>query len=323
MNLRGATDADYPALADLQGAVWPDHATTGDLLAHEDRELRDHPRQPHLWRAVAEEGGRAVGTAYAIQYPGMFHPDRYHVDVFVHPQAQGRGVGLALASALEAHLGERGARELLSGTREDCPRGLAFLARQGFGEVMRFFDNVLELGEFDSSAWEAAARLPDGYRRATLADLLAEVGEETAWPAYFDAVVEIREDVPRTGEATPIVFEHFRKRGDDPRFLPEGIFFALTPKGQIAAMTELYTDGVDPTKLHTGLTGARRAHRRRGLALALKLAALGVARERGAASVWTGNATTNAPMLALNTRLGFRPRPAWIEMQRGTVEVDR
>ena len=99
-----------------------------------------------------------------------------------------------------------------------------------------------------------------------------------------------------------------------------GVLFALTLEGQVAAMTELYTDGVDPTKLHTGLTGARREHRRRGLALALKLAALGVARERGTASVWTGNATTNAPMLALNTRLGFRPRTAWIEMQRGRVE---
>ena len=27
------------------------------------------------------------------------------------------------------------------------------------------------------------------------------------------AVENIREDVPRTGEATPLVFEHFRKRG--------------------------------------------------------------------------------------------------------------
>ncbi|WP_102127294.1 GNAT family N-acetyltransferase [Deinococcus planocerae] len=320
MNVREATDADYPALADLQGTVWPDHGTTGDLLAHEDRELRDHPRGPHLWRVVVEEDGRVVGTASALQYPGMFHPDRYHVDLLVHPEAQGRGVGRALAGAMDAHLGERGARELLSGTQEDCPRGLAFLARQGFAEVMRFFDNVLELGEFDPSAWEDAARLPAPYRQATLAEVIAEVGEEPAWHAYFDAVVEIREDVPRTGEATPIVFEHFRKRGDDPRFLPQGVFFALTPGGEVAAMTELYTDAVDPAKLHTGLTGARRAHRRKGLALALKLAALGVARERGAASVWTGNATTNAPMLALNTRLGFRPRPAWIEMRRGTVE---
>lgn len=199
MNVREAESADYPALADLQGAVWPDHATTGDLLAHEDRELRDHPRRPHLWRVVAEEGGQVVGTAYAIQYPGMFHPGRYHVDVFVHPGAQGRGVGRALAGRLDGHLRERGARELLSGTREDCPRGLAFLDKQGFSEVMRFFDNVLALDEFNPAPWGDAARLPAPYRQVTLAGLLSEVGEEAAWQAYFDAVEEIREDVPCTG----------------------------------------------------------------------------------------------------------------------------
>lgn len=57
------------------------------------------------------------------------------------------------------------------------------------------------------------------------------------------------------------------------------------------------------------------------MALALKVAALRVARDLGAREVWTGNATTNAPMLALNDRLGFRPRVAWVEMQRGQVDA--
>lgn len=320
--VREMADADYPALADLLGAVWPEHATTGETLAHEDGELRTHPRQPHLWRVVAEEGGRVVGTASALQYPGMFHPDRYHADVLVHPQVQGRGVGLALAGVLEVHLTERGAREVQAGTREDCPRGLTFLARHGFTEAMRFFDNVLDLAGFGRAPW-AAVRLPFPYRLVSFAELRAEVGPEVAWSAYFAAVVSIREDVPRTGEATPLAFEHFRKRESDPRFMPEGVLFALTPEGEVAALTELYGHPADPARLHTGLTGARREHRRRGLALALKFVAIDLARERGVQSLWTGNATTNLPMLTLNERLGFRPRPAWIEMRRGSVEGAR
>jgi len=319
VRVREAGAADFPALAEVLGAVWPEHATTADTLAHEDAELRDHPGRPHLWRLVAEDGGRVVGAAWAVQYPGMFHPDRYHVDLLVRPEAEGRGVGRALAGALETHLTARGARELLAGTREDRPRGLVFLERHGFAEAMRFFDNVLDLEGFDPGPWAQAIRLPDSYRRVSLADLAEEAGEEAAWRAYFDAVVEIRADVPRTGEATPVVYEHFRKRAHDPRFTPQTVLFALTAAGEVAALTELYRDAVDASRQHTGLTGARRAHRRRGLALALKLAALELARERGAASVWTGNATTNVPMLALNTRLGFVPRPAWIEMRRGGV----
>ncbi|MEF2279813.1 GNAT family N-acetyltransferase [Deinococcus sp. YIM 134068] len=320
MNVREATEADLPALVEVLNAVWPQHATTAETLAHEDAELRAHPTRPHLWRIVAEEGGGIVGVASAMQWPGMFHPGRYHLDLLVHPEAGGRGVGRALARVLEDHLTARGAREVLAGTQEDRPRGLAFLARHGFTEAMRFFDNVLDLSAFDPAPWRDAARLPSPYRRVTLTDLVTEVGEEAAWRAYFAAVEAIREDVPRTGEATPLVSEHFRKQEEDARFMPDGILFALTPEGEVAALTELYGDPADPGKLHTGLTGARREHRRRGLALALKLAALDLARERGAASVWTGNATTNAPMLTLNERLGFRPQPAWIEMRRGSVE---
>lgn len=39
------------------------------------------------------------------------------------------------------------------------------------------------------------------------------------------------------------------------------------------------------------------------------------ASEAGVQVMWTGNVTANAPMLALNTRLGFRPRPAYIEFR--------
>ncbi len=54
-------------------------------------------------------------------------------------------------------------------------------------------------------------------------------------------------------------------------------------------------------------------------ALALKPAALQLAGEMGIREVWTSNASTKLPMLALHERLGFRPRPAFIEMCWGGV----
>ncbi|WP_019587319.1 GNAT family N-acetyltransferase [Deinococcus apachensis] len=320
MNVREATEADLPVLARIMNAVNPRHPLTAELLGHELRSLREHPLNPYVGVWLAEEDGRAVGTGFLMQPPGMFHPGRYWAEVMVLSEATGRGMGRALADVLEACLEARGAQEVQAGAYEDEPRGLAFLTRRGFTETLRYFDNVLDLTAFDPATWTGEAQLPEGLRAVSLAELIAEQGEDAAWRAYHSAFGEIREDVPRTGEATPLPFEAFRERGEGPTFLPWGVLLAVTDVGEVLALTEMYADSTDATRINTGLTGTRRAWRRRGLGLALKLAALGVARERRIQTVWTNNATTNLPMLALNERLGFRPRPAFIEMRRGSVE---
>jgi mycothiol synthase len=317
VKIRPFTDADYPALAALQQAVWPTQTVSADSLQHDDQELRNHPRQPHWWRIVAEDsGGRVVGAASAVQWPGMFDPHRYHADLMVLPDAEGRGVGRALAEVVWAHLQARGAREIMAGTQEDRPRGLAFLAHWGFAEAMRFFDSVLDVQTFDAAPFADAAQLAPGYRAVSLADLSTELGADAAWAAYCAGFAQARADVPRTGEASPLLESEFRKRETHPQFWPEAVLLAVhEPTGEVAALTELWFDPADESRLNTGLTGTARNHRRLGLALALKLMALEQARARGAATLWTGNASSNRPMLNINERLGFVKEPAWIETQ--------
>lgn len=320
--LRPATDADLGALADLLTAVNPRHPQTADSLAHDLHSLRSHPLGLHVAQWVAHTpDGALLGVASVLQFGGMYHPDRYHAEVGVHPGARGQGVGAALAAHVTTHLEARGAREILAGAYEDEPRSLHFLTARGFREVMRFFDNVLDMADFDADAWADRATLPDGLRAVTLADLSAELGEDAAHRAFYAGWLAAREDVPRTAPATLVAYEDFLTRLDRPEHLPRGTLLAVTPSGEVAALSELHRDLHDPQRLNTGLTGTTRAWRRQGLALALKVAALRVARDLGAREVWTGNATTNAPMLALNDRLGFRPRVAWVEMQRGQVDA--
>jgi len=54
-------------------------------------------------------------------------------------------------------------------------------------------------------------------------------------------------------------------------------------------------------------TGTRRAYRGRGLALAVKLASINWAAANGITRLLTYNDATNAPMLAVNARLGYQP----------------
>jgi len=60
-----------------------------------------------------------------------------------------------------------------------------------------------------------------------------------------------------------------------------------------------------PQTLQTGLTGVRKSHRRKGLALALKLRAAAFAKAYGARYIRTSNHQANRSMLAINEAMGF------------------
>jgi GNAT superfamily N-acetyltransferase len=66
--------------------------------------------------------------------------------------------------------------------------------------------------------------------------------------------------------------------------------------------------------LNVGMTGVLRAHRRMGIATALKVRAIQFAQTYGARWIETGNEENN-PMLQINLRLGFQPAPAWLSFE--------
>ena len=61
--------------------------------------------------------------------------------------------------------------------------------------------------------------------------------------------------------------------------------------------------------MHNAFTGVERAYRGRKLGLALKLLAIQCARSYGATSIMTDNDSQNAPMLAINRKLGYKSEP--------------
>src|SRR5439155_22098517 len=71
-----------------------------------------------------------------------------------------------------------------------------------------------------------------------------------------------------------------------------------------------------PDAAFNAFTGVDPAYRGRGIATALKLLGVRHARRLGARYVWTDNDSTNAPMLAINRKLGYRPRPGQLRVER-------
>ena len=72
--------------------------------------------------------------------------------------------------------------------------------------------------------------------------------------------------------------------------------------------------GSDDVAWHD-MTAVRRAWRGQGLAVALKATTIARAIEHGLTTLETGNDVDNAPMRAVNARLGYRPIPDFLTMR--------
>jgi RimJ/RimL family protein N-acetyltransferase len=100
-------------------------------------------------------------------------------------------------------------------------------------------------------------------------------------------------------------FEEWLVFWDSPRTAKEGSF-AVVDGGRVVA-TALISADPEHARALNNFTGTLRSHRGRGLATLAKLASIRWASEHGIVSMATTNDERNAPMLAVNRKLGYEP----------------
>jgi GNAT superfamily N-acetyltransferase len=139
----------------------------------------------------------------------------------------------------------------------------------------------------------------------------------------YRLINELYEDVPSSEPRTSLTYTYFRDhRQADPRLLPAACFVAVH-RGEYVGVTELKATEAED-ELTTGLTAVKQPYRHSGLALALKVRSIAYAKAHGCRAIRTSNDALNAPVLALNERLGFvrQPHP-WFGLvkQREPMEM--
>ncbi len=314
--IRAFKESDYPAIAKVFNAAWPDEAHSEAGLLEDDS-----THSPHIkWgRFVAELDGQIVGEAHYTQFEGMYHPQKFGAWITVKPRFRGQGIGKALYAQLLNALKPHDPISILSSTREDQTHALAWLQKLGYEEKMRFWESRLDVQAFDFTPYAGKIEAIEaaGFELKSLKELESD-------PQYkeknYDLWLEVRQDVPRPGEISEVSFADYCKWVfESSYFLRQGFFVAIDKaSGAYVATSGLWkTDG---DYLSIGLTGTRRAYRRKGLALALKLKATQFAKEYGAKELRTGNESNNRAMLSINEGMGFVKQPIWADFIKSFKE---
>jgi GNAT superfamily N-acetyltransferase len=278
--IRDLETEDLPALTSLVRGLLP-------TMVVSERGL-DHMRKSTRWWVAEDDDGAIVAAGRAGRFGRCW--------VGVAPEARGRGLGAELAARAEAMLREAGHAEAVAWT--DDEGGAGFAKRLGFTEVRRKPVSVLRL----KGAELPPLQVPPGVTLVPLVDLADRLRElhALAMAAHADDPAD-----PLDSEQS---FEDWLR--DDlgvPDLDFHGSVVAVVDD-RLAALAFVASDG--SARAENEFTGTHPAYRGRGLATLVKLSTLHWARSRGIREIWTGNDSENAPMLAVNHKLGYEPAGA-------------
>jgi len=295
-------DIDFPRMAAIMSSINPEPTTAEELREWQEQEAPGTIRQR---TAAIDERGYFVGYSDGQRDPWM-KQGRFWLTVRVDPAFRGRGTGKLLYTNVLQFVLEQGATELEGQVRDDLPEGLRFAERRGFHVDRHIFESTLDLLTFDETRFAGTIEAVEatGIRFTTLADLGNTV---EAQRRLYEVNRRATIDIPgRDEHFAP--FEEFSKFVFGASwYRADGQIVAIDGDEWVGMAAIGYFDKTNSA--YNMVTGVDKPYRNRKLGLALKLLALRCARKYGATYIRTNNDSENAPILAINQKLGYRPLP--------------
>lgn len=293
---------DRPAIVAFQNARKPPHLQ--ETVAEWERGDALRPAGEVILRLCVGEPAHAYLSAVDRGTSAWRKEGVCGIGIWVAREYQRQGIGAALYEKAREFARARGLKRAATYIRLFAPDepAVRFLEKRGFVEVDRDVPVLLDLTQFDAARFTSPA--PDGIRFLSY----AEAGDTDAHRHKLYALnCALVRDIPTHDvmpESPP--FEEFSKDFGRPEWDSNALILAENAAGDWIGLTQLgFQEGTNIGG--TFLTGVLPGERGKGIALALKLRAIDAAIARGCPLLTTENHEDNAPMRAINRKLGFVP----------------
>jgi len=277
------------------------------------------------WLAESGPGASARGEPVLGQANVLLLGDIAVLDLVVHPEARGAGLGRELLGAAVRRAFGEGFRSMGVEVVGDTP-AVGFYERYGFRCAFVEIRNVLKMSTVD---WSRLGEMAGGVGSGYHVEFYAGGPPEHMYAAYAEAKVIVRDSYELGDlELRPSSYEAERLRASLSTLHARGLRPYIVvgihePTGKVAGLTEVVVPAQRPTRADQYDTVVVPKHRGYGLGRAIKARMLFELRsaEPCITEVQTWNAFENEPMLKVNSELGFQPDRQWSEYEADITDL--
>ena len=276
---------DMPSVSAIHRQAHPTDPGDPDYLAYR---VDTSPPEARRIDIVAVVDDEIVGYAFTHLDTEADLPGATIAQVMVAERHRGRGVGRALAARLAPHWQRVGSSVVVG--RVVIHDSMLFVLRQRFAPSSQQHVSRRELSQ--------PIQVPDAPAGVTL-----NGPADDGFRGMYHVHTAVTDDIyPDTTRYTPPPFEVWRdKTAADPLLDLDSSIVAFSD-GRPAALSWISRSQHQAWSI---LTGVAPEFRGTGLGYLVKAESLRRARAAGVTEVFTANSDGNAPMLAINRRLGY------------------
>jgi len=273
------------------------------------------PFQQHVyWMVLGEDKAQMIGfgqVSFVLEKAPNYEENKHIASCAVRVARgyRNRGLGAQLLQAIVGQALNKNVTLLQTNTSHEA--GHAFCKHFGGEAAIEGAENRLQLADVDWDMIEAWQQ--EGPKRApgVRVEDFESVPEASIAP-YTELYTETMNQQPMGELENKMITTPQSRRVQEQEMKKKGITWLTKvtreKSGAISGLTEVLHAEEEPHKVFQQLTGVGEAFRGRGLGKWLKADMLLHVRDRypEVRCIVTGNADVNAPMLSINTRMGFK-----------------